>query len=415
MARFLEYPTRLIHPFVGLVLLTLGVIGISGSERAFGQSIGMDWKLRPDLWWNTVDGVRSGIQVKGWERGSTRHIQREVDTGVWIATRWPDHPVSYRVRWSEPFPGWTGRQSGGSIGITSLHRVGIRTHGVSLTGRWNRPMRDTPLLELRLRYDWLRQTDPGYRLYPQRWQSDWNERLIVEIDWQSRPGGPIWQSMNAGVYHQFRGDSFQGGDVRWTVRTDKTAQWGLESVFRFGTIGSSARPEFRYGIQSGQALRLLEDPLWRARGTLPPSGVGSGFLQPYGGFFRGYGKQESDLWSSGERPLWRHQTGAEWRVWTPNPVQHALQNIDSVREFMTFRTHLFLTSGYLGGGTTTLGNGWFHEGGGGVEWRFQVPDSHTGFRGFSIRYDLPVWLSRPGEEKAVQFRHVLGIQGSFDL
>ncbi|MGM0506357.1 MAG: hypothetical protein ACQER4_04135 [Bacteroidota bacterium] len=415
MARFLEYPTRLIAHLSGWGLLTVLVIVLSGSNDAFGQSSGMDWKVRPDLWWNTVDGVRPGLQFKGWESGPSRHIRRELDSGVWIATRWPDHPVSYRFRWSEPLPFWTGRDSGAALGIISSHRVGIRTHGMFLTGRWNRRSSHSPLLELELRYEQMRRTDPGYRIYPQRWQSDWNERFILEMNWQTEPDESVLQSVYASVYHQVRGESFQGGDIRWMVRTASRAPWGVESLLRFGTVGSSARPEFRYGIQSGQAIRLLEDPMWRARGTLPPSGVTSGFLQPYGGMLRGYGKQEARQWSSGETPLWEHKAGGEWRVWTPNPVQQALQQVETVREFVSFRTHLFFASGYLGGGMSDLADGWYHEGGAGVEWRLEVPDNHTGFRGFSIRYDIPVWLSRPGEEEPIHFRHVLGVHGRFDL
>lgn len=415
MARFLEHTHRLTYRIIGVLLLTGVFAGISLQERASGQSSTMDWKLRPDLWWNSMDGIRPGVQIKGWETGPSRHIRRELDAGFWVATRWPEHPFSYRIQWSEPIPVWTGRQSGAAIGLLSSHRTGIRTHAGFITARWNVPSVDRRLLEVDIRYEQMRRTDPGYRFNSGRWQSDWNNRLILRMDLQSTFRETIWQSVTARMYHQFQGDSFQGADLRWTLRTPKRSPWGMESTLRFGSVGSSARPEFRYGIHSGQAIEMLNDPLWRARGTLPSAGITSGFLHPVGGLFRGYGKQEQSRWANGELPLWRNRLGGEWRVWTPNPVQQALREIETVREFMTFRTHLFFTSGYLGEGISTLQDGWYHEGGPGIEWRLEIPKSHTGFQGFSIRYDIPLWISRPVDDDHFQFRHSLGVYARFDL
>src|SRR5699024_4993792 len=56
----------------------------------------------PDIWYNSVDGIRVGVRMRGKVPGSFKQGPHRLDAGLWLSTFIPASPVSYYFSLTEP-------------------------------------------------------------------------------------------------------------------------------------------------------------------------------------------------------------------------------------------------------------------------------------------------------------------------
>jgi len=103
---------------------------------------------------------------------------------------------------------------------------------------------------------------------------------------------------------------------------------------------------------------------------------------------------------------------AELDYW--NPVGILFQKIPYVSEFLTFNSYLFFDAGRELG-DEERSDTWLADAGTGVSLSLNIPDNLGKPRGFVLRFDMPFWLSEPGDEDEFKFRYLFGIGGVISL
>src|SRR5699024_8592403 len=135
--------------FKTLTAAALGFIlaasfSIVHSDKAAAQSNpGYQISPAPDIWYNSVDGMRVGLRLRGEVPGTFGDGPHRINAGVWLGTRFPDHPVSYFFSVTEPIPGLSDFGSEASINIETLYRTGFQSHGFTFNKRWQAGFEET--------------------------------------------------------------------------------------------------------------------------------------------------------------------------------------------------------------------------------------------------------------------------------
>lgn len=363
----------------------------------------------PDVWYNSVDGVRLGIRVLGEHEGSFKDGPHRLDAGLWVGTNFPDNPVSYYLSFTEPIKSISDFGEEGSIQAVSSIRTGFSSHSLSLNKRWQDGFNELRYKELSASFSQQKMYDVAYRPYPIQWSSTWKSLAGIEfmlhnesdektfelnLDFQQNlnPESPSFSVLNAEI---------------WNVMS-LNEHFGLALRAFGGFTSENTEPEFLYTASYTQPINWLGNGISRAKGTIPTSWLDNGLAQVSGGGnLRGYtDTQYSDLSVAGFNSIVALNTELEF----PNPINSSLKN-GMIGEFVFLKSYVFADAG-----TVFEDNPVLLDAGIGLQFSINIPDFLGKPRGFAIRYEVPFWISEPDAGKSnFEFRNLIGFGAVISL
>ncbi len=397
------------------------------SIPAFAQQNNQPYDLSfaPDLWYNSVDGVRVGIRVRGKVPGSFERGPHRLDAGLWLATFFPEYPVSYYISFTEPIPAISDFKSEGNIRLRSSIRTGYHWHEISLNKRWQPGFEVKDYYHLSVFFRANKRFDEDYRLYPEIWQDEWlwlagasfsihNDNALGRYEVSAEA------SMNvAGSYF-----SFVIGKLVLEQLIPLNDYFSLRGRLFLAASSENTAPEYLFTHSFRPYVGWMNDGKTRAKGTIPEPWVTGGIIHVSGGAnLRGYTNYDIEILNSSRiAPLYTTAAAFNVELDYPNPLDESLENIPVVGVLLNFRTYLFFDAGTFYNAEAFLGSSLREEGrlladaGPGFAVSLKIPDYLGMVRGFTLRYEIPLWLSHPQNGVSnFAYRSVIGIGAVISL
>ena len=365
----------------------------------------------PDIWYNSVDGLRLGVRLRGETAGSFNDGPHRIDAGLWLGTKFPTHPVSYYFSLTEPISSLSDFGSEANVQLQSSYRTGFQAHGLSFNKRWQPGFDETNYTEFSLGMRAEHRFEDRYLLYPQRWQNKWLYPMSLELLTTNKNGLGRYRIL-AGTTANFLGTAsdFLTGEASFEQRIPLSESFSIFGRLYTSLATERTAPEYLFARSFQSDRKWMDRGLTRARGTIPPALMRSGAVQVAGGAnLRGYLHQDIVQLNNGETPLHTSLSSFNLEVNYPNPIGHALNSIPIVGNFIDLRSYLFFDGGTSLGLTKIEESDFLADAGPGFMLSINIPDFLGKSRGLMIRYDLPLWLSEPGPEEHFKFRNVIGI------
>lgn len=401
----------------------------------------------PDVWYNSVDGVRLGVRVIGEEIGAFKEGPHQLDAGVWVGTNFPANPVSYYFSLTEPIPAISGFAEEGSFGVISSIRTGYARHGFQFNKRWQAGFNENNYQKFTVSLTKERNFENEYRQYSFLWEENWKDILGVNLVVGFHPEfGRFLGEIS--VQHSFSGGYLD--DSFTTARVDLKQSIILKSGFKlrlrgFAGLGSdNTAPEYLFLASSASPISWLDEGYARAEGTVPVSWFDNGITHFQGGAnLRGYLDQEMSsiafLEESGNienysmfRSVWSVNAELEF----PNPINNLVNNTPVLGDLVEFRSYIFGDFGTIGDRVqrletnapfpfvsinppptfVTTENELLADAGAGLQISFNIPDYLANDRGLFLRYEVPFWLSAPQEgDPNFKYRTLIGFGAIFSF
>lgn len=389
----------------------------------FAQSDSYDLDIYPDLWYNSVDGVRVGGFVLGQMDGEFQSGPHRLDAGVWLGTYLPDLPVSYYISFTEPInkPALPGNEA--NFRIESSIRTGYSQHGVSFNKRWQLGFDDIDFQELSISINRERMFDFEYRPYPQLWEDDWKSLAGAKF-WLSRNFELGRLNLKTSVTHNLASETFTKADLEITQQIQLPKGFKISLRGFSGYVTEDAAPEYFYGISYRPAAEWLDKGISRAKGTVPQNLLEQGVVHFSGGAnLRGFLSDDFEDLNMGYPPaIFNFVNAINIQFDFPNPINPLFQNT-LVGDFIQFDSYLF---GDLGNffrknyvhsmGLTSDLETQLANAGIGFQFSINIPDYLGKDRGFALRYEIPFWLSdKSTNENNFKFRNLIGIGAVISL
>ena len=411
-----------------IIILTL-TAGRSGAQIISTESYEVG--IAPDLWFNSVDGVIVGLRFRGEDPRTFLDGPHRVHAGIWLGTRFPDHPVSYAFTWAHPIAAITGINSEGGVRVASSMRTGLHLHEAGLHKRWQPGFDEFVSSDFGFNAGIYKRFDQDYLLYKALWQTD--PVIYLRSSFRKRDRNYLgrWTltlHASSGLpittddpFIDFSGQQTPLPDnLGWEglyghMQLQIIQQMDMPSGFHartrlFGGASSEATsPEHRFIISDATAFDWHGSAFTRAKGTIPIHWMRSGWVQvPGGPGLRGYTFRTTRLLEDGQ-PAWaQHALAVNFDFYFPNPVNRYFARIPYVGDLLKLESYVFADAGYVNDG-----RGWqdpLTDAGAGLMLSLNIPDYLGQDRGFFIRYELPVWLSEPEPgENEFKLRHLLGL------
>ncbi len=232
-------------------------------------------------------------------------------------------------------------------------------------------------------------------------------------------------------------NEFSRFDIEFQQRVYLPGEFALSFRTFWGFASDRTPYPYSYLSSMQSMVYWMDQGISRAEGTIPSAIFDEGIIQYRGGMnLRGYLGRDIDLlnndafWKSVE---WADDffmtsvSGINLELDYPNPLEKALQDVPIIGEFMEARTYLFYDIG-IGDRTEPIEeNFWsspftydefdpISDFGTGFHFSFNIPDYLGKDRGIFIRYDIPFWLSDPGEgNPKFKYRSLIGIGAVISL
>jgi len=365
----------------------------------------------PDLWYNDVDGIRIGFRLKGQVPGSFDDGPHRLDLGVWLATWFPDNPVSYYLSFTEPIPSISDFGSEGNVQLFSSIRTGFHQHGIAFNKRWQTGFNEQNYKELSLSFRAEDRFESEYLLYPQLWEYEWLYLLGLDLSLQNDNSiGNYSVTFNNSINVAGPVSSFISSNLELQQLVTLNDYFSLRARV-YGGISSNDTPVHYLDTHSFKsAIGWMDTGLTRAKGTIRTAWMEEGIFQISGGAnLRGYLKQDFEVLNQGMSRVFTSMGALNVEFDYPNPLNQAIKKIPVLGGILSLRSYLFFDSGTSLGLTDLEESRLLSDAGLGFMFSLNIPDYLGKPRGIRIRYDLPLWLSNPGEENNFKYRSVIGI------
>jgi hypothetical protein len=406
------------------ILLLLLPAGLH-AQQSPGGSPGYEFKFAPDLWYNDVDGIRAGVRMKGQVPGSFGDGPHRLDLGFWLGTWFPELPVSYYGKYTNPILGISAFNSEGSYTIESSLRAGFHRHGVGFNKRWQPGFNEDEFSELHIFTGAYRHYDEEYLQFPGLWQQEWTglgeleftrQRLLTSGAWSvgalMRAGylSDIETLDDAGEIAQ---DDEPAGFARIGVRASYYGafgeSWGIHLRGSSGLQSADTPPEHQFMASAASSYDWMQSGFFRAKGTIPMPWMNAGTFQltGKGPNLRGYTRRDMKAAKSGQPIFYDAYSAMNLELDYPNPIDNSFQRIPVAGDFLRLRSYIFADA-FTGRRSSTEEREDLADAGLGMALTLNIPDQLGKPRGFVLRYDVPLWLSDPTEnEGKLAYRSVL--------
>ena len=415
--RSLKYEKYILSLFV--LLFVACSLPVTSLAQSGSGSSSKSYQLlpAPDVWYNSVDGVRVGVRILGQDPNSFGDGPHRLNAGLWLGTKFPENPISYYLKFTEPIPAISDFGSEASISLETSYRTGFQQHGVSFNKRWQTGFNELNYKELSVGFRAEHRFDDDYLLYPQLWQSEWLYLASVNFDLTDQNTlGRYFLSLSADANIAGNSPSFIRTDFSFQQRTKLSDHFTLYSrVYSgFGTENTALEYLFAHSFRSPR--NWMSQGLTRARGTIPPKWMQIGNIQVTGGAnLRGYLSQDISALNDGFSPLYTSLSSVNLELDYPNPLDKAISDIPVLGGFINLRSYVFFDAGTSLGITSFEEDRTLSDAGLGFLFSIDIPDYLGKSRGLALRYDLPLWLSDPSAEESFAFRNVIGIGAIISL
>lgn len=404
-----------------LLLFPAGVL----AQRSTDAPPTYEFNFAPDAWYNDVDGIRLGVRVKGQVPGSFDDGPHRLDFGLWLGTWFPDLPVSYYAKYTNPIPGISAFNSEGSYSIESSLRTGFHRHGLGFDKRWQPGFNEDEFSELRAFTGAYRHYDEAYLPFPSLWQQEWTGIGELEFTRQRLLDSGAW-SVGGGLRAGYLSDiqtlddagnitpedesaAFARLGVRLNYYGAFGASWGLYLRGSGGLQTSDTPPEHQMMASAAAAYDWMQSGFFRAKGTIPMPWMNAGTFQltGNGANIRGYTRRDMKAAKNGQPIFYDAYSALNLELDYPNPIDNSFQRIPVAGDFLRLRSYLFADA-FTGRRSETDMREDLADAGLGIALTLNVPNQLGKPRGFVLRYDVPLWLSEPsGDEKNLAYRSLI--------
>lgn len=416
----------LTHPVVSMksrilifkyIIIFLGLLMSAGTLCAQQQGSSYEFIPAPDLWYNDVDGIRTGIRLKGQVPGTFEDGPHRLNLGVWLATWFPDTPVSYYLAFTEPIPGISDYASEGNLRLISQIRTGFSRHGLDFNKRWQQGFEETNYTELSLGLKVQKRFDNEYMQYNLLWQE--KGLYLAEMDMVFRNTNTLGEYYaRTGITANLAGNAapFVHGLLEYQQVIKLSDSFAARGRLFAGAVSGNTVPEYRFARSFRSPSGWNMSGFTRAKGTIPTGWMAAGVFQFTGGpNLRGYIDQDFRQLENGLSPLLTSMGSFNIELDYPNPLDKALRKIPVLGELMKLRLYLFFDTGTSLGITDIEEHRVISDAGTGLMFTFNIPDYLGKPRGIMIRYDIPLWLSHPGMETRWKWRNLIGIGAVYNI
>lgn len=402
-----------ITPYFFSLLIAALLLSVFIPKLSTAQDTGGSYEIlpAPDLWYNSVDGVRAGVRVRGQVPGTFGDGPHRLNAGLWVGTKFPTYPVSYYLRFTEPIPSLSEFSSEANISLETSFRTGFQDHGISFNKRWQPGFNELNYTELSIGFRAEERFKNEYLLYPQLWQDQWLYILSADLNItnEGRLGRYVFSFSTDGNIAG-SASSFIRSEISFRQQVDLSEDFKLFGRLYSGFASEQTAPEYLFMNSLKSPRYWMDKGLTRAKGTIPPGWMEIGNIQVTGGpGLRGYNKQNIKTLNLGIAPLFTSLSSINLELDYPNPLDQAMQDIPILGEFISLRSYLFFDAGTSLGLTSFEEDRVLSDAGPGFLFSINIPDYLGRSRGISIRYDMPLWLSDPGAENSFKFRNIIGI------
>jgi len=399
-----------------LAVLPFQAFSQSG-DKSQSQQASYQLLPAPDLWYNSVDGVRVGVRVLGQVPNSFGDGPHRLNAGLWLGTNFPEDPVSYYLKFTEPISSISDFGSEASISLETSFRTGFQEHGLQFNKRWQTGFNEMNYKELSVGFRAEHRFDSDYLLYEQLWQDQWLYLASATFDYTDENGlGRYYWSWSANANVAGPADSFIRSRISYEQQAELSDNFTFHGRLYSGFASENTAPEYLFAHSYRSPRFWMNQGLTRARGTIPPNWMEKGNIQITGGpGLRGYLKQDTEVLNGGFAPLYTSLSAVNIELDYPNPLDKAISDIPVLGGFVDLRSYLFFDGGTSLGLTSFEENRTLADAGLGFLFSINVPDYLGKSRGVAIRYDIPLWLSHPGTQKSFKFRNVIGIGAIISL
>ena len=407
-----------------LTLSLLILVSVFKTDDSSAQTPGYEVIPSPDLWYNSVDGIRIGVNLKGQVPGTFEDGPHRLDAGVWLGLWFPDNPVSYYVGYTEPISSWSEFGSEASIEFISSIRTGYHNHGIAFNKRWQQGFDERRYREIRLYNSFEKRFNSEYTPFEILWSED--SKVLTSFSAVVRDDNRFgWYQLSAGANIQYLNDVYTMFGLSGSQNISFNDFWSLRVRLYTGLATSNTAPEYLHTRSMRPAIGWMSNGVTRAKGTIPKTWMDSGNIQIAGGAnVRGYTSYDVESFQGscifqGEitgicqeldpSPLLFNTIASmnlELDYW--NPIMKLFNEIPYASEFLRFRSYLFYDTGRSLELVDNEPSSSFSNAGTGFSLSLNIPDYRGKERGFVLRYEIPFWLSDPKGEKSFKIRHLFG-------
>ncbi len=414
--------------FYRLILLLIFLLPLIAVNNVNAQTSRYEVLPAPDVWYNDVDGILLGVRLKGQVPGTFEDGPHRLEAGFWVGTWLPSLPVSYFITYTEPIEQWSDYGSEANIQLRSSVRTGYHNHGIAFNKRWQQGFDERRFREFGIYNSFEKRFDHEYVPFEPLW-SEFNSikqifsdrsKLLTSLSFELQDDNKLgWYNIEAGTRFQYLNDFFTTFTLRATQRIEFNDYFGLRLRGYAGIASENSAPEYLFSRSTRPAIDWMSNGFTRAKGTIPTRWMNSGNIHVAGGAnVRGYNSRdiasfqycvtdESSICVTAPNTFNSVASlNAELDYW--NPIAVLFNDIPYASEFLNFRTYLFFDSGTALGVADNDPDGVFSNAGAGFSLSLNIPDYLGKPRGFVLRYEIPFWLSDPGDEDAFKFRHLFG-------
>lgn len=392
-----------------LLFLIIIFFSISTSNRA--QDYGDTYRLTPapDVWYNSIDGVRLGIRVLGEMEGAFNEGPHRLDAGFWLGTKFPDNPISYYLNFIEPINSISSFGEEASIQAISTIREGLSSHAISFNKRWQNGFDEREYFESKVSVIQEKMFDNQYRPFPNLWQNEWKSLLALNIIRHKETDENNFEfefDVLQNIHSNNDNFTVINAEIWNLKRFESGLNIGLRSFFGYATANSN--PEYLFTASYAQPISWLNNGVSRSKGTIPNNWLSNGLAHVSGGAnLRGYTDTKySELTIGGFNSVWSINGEFDF----PNPINSALKN-QLIGDFVFLKSYLFADVG-----TVFENNPLLVDAGVGLQFSINIPDFLGKTRGFALRYEVPFWISEPDNgNNNFKFRNLIGFGAVISL
>jgi aminopeptidase N len=403
--------------------------------------------MRPDIWYNSVDGIKLGIHFDG----AYMNYLRKLYATVWVNTRLAANtkytafegqswwygvsPIDYTVRYETPLKTINQKMN---IGVQSRYMDGMARHSIYTS------YDITPQSNIKLEATTLYRNGLYAHYYP-LFQNEWSSYLhagtrtsqqnaYMQLQWNNtysykRGYGKNNITIRAPFTYQYA--YIQGEQVNhWFI---KKLDIKTRLFARFGT-GNNIPTESALYLQGANPEDMMENKFDRSQGIVPASMGGYATdnfsnWQSGGGLnlrgYNGYYAIDQDTTNGPQYINYKGRSGAAVNV-EIDVDQYITFKPNTLRDYLHLDVYLFGDAGIISRGKLNNQNipeltpvkQWSKirmDAGIGTAWTIKKFGPFEKVPPFTIRFDMPLFLSAPPFAKPdfVSFRWILGVSRAF--
>jgi len=415
-----RYRFTILFKFLIIIYLLLQVYpGSTLAQSMNGDGSGYRLIPKPDAWYNSVDGLRLGLILKGEVPGTFNDGPHRLRLGFWAASKLPELPVSYYLSFIEPIKSLSDFGSEANIQLISSIRTGYDYHAIAFNKRWQVGFDESNYHKIRFSLNAQKMMNDKYRLFPAQWNKDWLSQftLLFESKNENSLGEYFYKlRLNTGIpvqsdfYEQFTGS--------YNQKIKIGAGFDVAGRLFAGLSTQKVPSQMLFNRSLASPVDWLDNGVTRARGTIPPVWLREGWVQVTGGpGLRGYTKQDISKEFIGHGNRYLNYSSANIELDYPNPLGYALKKIKVLGDLFKLRSYLFWDTG----SALNFSNGPFirklnADAGPGFALSISIPDNTGNMKNIVLRYDIPLWLSNPNiNENQFHYRNVIGLSAIINL